>query len=188
MVAVAVVVGGGGGGVVVVGGVVGGAVVVGGGGAVVVVVAVAVVVVVVGVGVGAVGVGDGGAVAVVMKSGDFKQKGETMNIDNLTIKGIKHIQSPLKGPGETHPYEVGKNYFIRTVTHHLTGRLIRVTSKELVLEQAAWIADDGRFMQALRDGTLKEVEPFPDDTPVVVGRGALIDAVIWKHALPREQK
>lgn len=112
-----------------------------------------------------------------------------MEIDNLTVKEIKHIQSLLKGPGEvSHPYEVNKNYFIRTVTHHLTGKLVKVTSKELVLEQAAWIADDGRFYDALKTGKLNEVEPFPQDVQVIVGRGALIDAVIWKHALPAEQK
>lgn len=112
-----------------------------------------------------------------------------MNIDELTVKEIKHIQSLLKGSGEaSHPYDVGKNYFIRTVTHHLTGRLVKVTAKELVLENAAWIADDGRFHDALKTGKLSEVEPFPQDCQVIVGRGALIDAVVWKHALPTEQK
>jgi hypothetical protein len=109
-----------------------------------------------------------------------------MEIDNLTVKEIKHIQSLLKGSGETHPYQVGKNYFIRTVTHHYTGRLVKVTSKELILEDAAWIADDGRFMNALKEGKLNEVEPFQDD--VVIGRGAIIDATIWRHELPRTQK
>ncbi len=112
-----------------------------------------------------------------------------MNIDELTVKEIKYIQSLLKGNGENqNPYHVGKNYFIRTVTYHLTGQLIKVTAKELVLKNAAWIACDGRFMQFLRDGILDEVEPFPDDMEVIVGRGALIDGVEWKHALPREQK
>ena len=112
-----------------------------------------------------------------------------MNTDEMTVKEIKHIQSLLRGPNEpSHPYDVGKNYFIRTVTHHLTGRLIRVTSKELVLEQASWIADDGRFHDALKTGSLNEVEPFPQDLSVVVGRGSIIDAVIWKHPLPLEQK
>lgn len=110
-----------------------------------------------------------------------------MEIDNLTIKEVKHIQSLLKGPSEgSHPYEIGKNYFIRTVTHHLTGRLTKVTSKELVLAEAAWIADDGRFHDALKTGELNEVEPFPGD--IIVGRGALIDACIWSHDLPRVQK
>lgn len=111
-----------------------------------------------------------------------------MDIDNLTVKEIKHIQSLLKSGEASHPYKVGKNYFIRTVTHHLTGNLIKVTAKELVLINAAWIADDGRFMNALRDGNLNEVEPFPDNQEVIVGRGSLIDAVEWIYSLPREQK
>lgn len=111
-----------------------------------------------------------------------------MEIDNLTIKEIKHIQSLLKGPSEgSHPYQVGKNYFIRTVTHHYTGRLVRVTPKELVLEEAAWIADDGRFHDFLKSGVANEVEPYLDGE-VILGRGAVLDAYVWKHKLPREQK
>jgi hypothetical protein len=110
-----------------------------------------------------------------------------MEIDNLTIKEVKHIQSLLKGSTDnSHPYQVGKNYFIRTVTHHITGKLIKVTAKELLLSDAAWIADDGRFYDALKDGKLNEVEPFQDD--VIVGRGSLIDATIWRHDLPKSQK
>lgn len=118
-----------------------------------------------------------------------QEKEEKMNIDDLTIKQVKHIQSLLKG-GEkpSSRWKVGSNYFIRTVTHHLVGTLIEVTAKELWLRDASWIANDGRFMQALHDGSLNEVEPFPDGQEVSVGRGALIDAVIWKHPLPREQK
>jgi len=112
-----------------------------------------------------------------------------INIDELTIKQIKHIQSLLKAPIEvSHPYEIGKNYFIRTVTHHLVGRLIKVTSKELVLEEASWIADDGRFHDALKNGIFNEIEPFPQDLSVIVGRGSLIDCVIWRHSLPKDQK
>lgn len=116
-----------------------------------------------------------------------------MDIDNLTVKEIKHIQSLLKAPSEgshpegSHPYQVGKNYFVRTVTHHMTGKLLKVTAKELVLEDAAWIADDGRFNECLKNGTLNEVEPFPDGE-VIVGRGSVIDAVLWKHDLPRSVK
>jgi hypothetical protein len=85
-----------------------------------------------------------------------------------------------------HPYNIGQNYFIRTVTHHHTGTLVAVTDKELVLENAAWIADDGRFTQALQTGDFNEVEMFPKGQ-VIVGRGALIDACIIPK-LPTEQK
>lgn len=110
-----------------------------------------------------------------------------MDLDNLTLKQIKDIQSLLKGSEQSHPYKVGSNYFIRTVTHHLTGRLVGVTSMELILEDAAWIADDGRFYDALKDGELNEIEPFPKGE-VIVGRGSVIDACIWNHELPRIQK
>lgn len=112
-----------------------------------------------------------------------------MDIDSLTIKEVKHLQSLLRGSGDqSSPYRIGKAYFIRTVTHHYTGIVEKVTAKEIVLSQAAWIADDGRFAQALGEGTLNEVEPFPQDEEVIIGRGAILDACIWKHKLPKEQK
>ena len=113
-----------------------------------------------------------------------------MNIEELTIGEAKKIMSAIggkkKAPDDSH-WKIGRNYFIRTVTHHYTGKLVKVTAKELVLEQAAWIADDGRFYDALRDAKFNEVEPYYDEQ-VIIGRGSLIDAVIWKHELPRTQK
>lgn len=86
-----------------------------------------------------------------------------------------------------HPYKIGSNYFIRTVTHHYTGRLVAVHSHELVLEDAAWIADDGRFAAAVATGAFSEVEPYPAG-PLVVGRGAVLDAFAIAFELPRAQK
>lgn len=86
-------------------------------------------------------------------------------------------------------WKVGKNYFIRTVTLHFTGKLVKVTPQELVLVDAAWIADTGRFSNFVK-GDLRisvEIEPFPDKQRVIIGRGALIDAIEWNHPLPREQ-
>lgn len=87
-----------------------------------------------------------------------------------------------------HSYIIGENYLIRTVTFHYTGKLSAVYDNELVLLQASWIADDGRYANAVKDGTYSEVEPYPDDTPVTVGRGSIVDAVVINHPLPREQK
>lgn len=86
------------------------------------------------------------------------------------------------------PYKVGKNYFIRTVTFHHTGKLKKVYKSELVLENAAWIAVDGRFANAVAEGAYAEVEPYPDDRDVVIGRGSIVDAVVITHPLPRVQK
>lgn len=57
------------------------------------------------------------------------------------------------------------------------GRLEQVTSQELVLSGAAWIADTGRWMQACESQTYAEVEPYPKDKAVIIGRGAITDAV-----------
>lgn len=89
-----------------------------------------------------------------------------------------------KGPPQI--WEVGKNYLIRTVTMIDTGRLVWVGDQELVLEDAAWIADTGRFAQALSSGSFNEIEPFPAGH-VIIGRGAVIDAV-QIASLPRVQK
>jgi len=109
-----------------------------------------------------------------------------MNIDELTLGQLKQIQLLTGGEFSGHSWKVGASYFIRTVTNYYTGRLMRVTDKELELEDAAWIADTGRFHDALKTGELKEVEPFTLN--VIVGRGAVVDAQEWQHDLPREQK
>jgi hypothetical protein len=84
------------------------------------------------------------------------------------------------------PLSVGRSVFIRTVTMYYTGRVVSVKAGEVVLTEAAWIADAGRWHNALKNGTLSEVEPFVD--PVSINRGSIIDVTEWKHALPKEQK
>lgn len=115
-----------------------------------------------------------------------------MNIEELTIKQAREL-SQMFGtnvtavpPVDNSAWEIGKDYLIRTVTMIDTGKLVGVTEHELVLEDAAWIADTGRFADAVSKAEFNEVEPFPDGR-VVLGRGAVIDAVqITKK--PRSQK
>ena len=114
-------------------------------------------------------------------------KPETIKIDEVeyvrkdSIKMVPNILS-----SETAPWEIGKNYLIRTVTMIDTGILVAVTPQELVLEEAAWIADTGRFTQAVAKAEFGEVEPFPAGR-VIIGRGAVIDAV-QIVSTPRSQK
>jgi hypothetical protein len=82
--------------------------------------------------------------------------------------------------------QVGNPVFIRTVTHYYTGRITLIEDDAIVLENAAWIGDTGRFANALAEGTMSEVEPFPG--PVEVSRGAIVDVSVWRHALPRNQQ
>jgi|SRR3990167_2204441 len=86
-----------------------------------------------------------------------------------------------------YPYEIGKNYFIRTVTNYFTGTLLWVGPMELLLENVSWIADTGRFSNALREGKLNEIEPYPEG-PVIIGRGAVIDATHWNFDIIMVQK
>ena len=88
-------------------------------------------------------------------------------------------------PVASHSAQIGKCYLIRTVTMMYTGRLTKVTESDFVLEDAAWIADSGRYADALSKGTLQEVEPYPNE--VIVSRAALVDMAVWSHPLPRVQ-
>lgn len=104
-----------------------------------------------------------------------------MNIEELTIGDARKLATLFStqltaAVTPEHPFKIGANYFLRTVTHHHTGRLVQVTNTELVLEDACWIADDGRFSDALKKCEFGEVEPFPKGR-VIIGRGSLIDAV-----------
>jgi hypothetical protein len=114
-----------------------------------------------------------------------------MDIDSLTIAEARELARMFAGiaaPTDTAAYwPIGKPIFIRTVTHHLTGRLVAVTPQEIILEDAAWIADDGRFAQAVENGEFSEVEPFPSGRRLIVGRGSLIDATEIP-GIPRSQK
>ena len=83
-------------------------------------------------------------------------------------------------------FKIGQPYLIRTVTMIYTGRVVAVTQHEIVVEDAAWIADTGRFADCLKTGEFLEVEPYPDGQ-VIIGRGSLIDAAFIPK-LPRKQK
>lgn len=108
---------------------------------------------------------------------------------SIVIDGVTYVpkkKEDVVNIDANSPFEVGKAYLIRTVTHIDVGIVKSVGEKELVLEDASWVADTGRFHDALKSGTLDEVEPYIDD--VILGRGAIIDATRWGHDLPREQK
>lgn len=80
----------------------------------------------------------------------------------------------------------GDKVLIRTVTMTLTGEVVACSPSWVVLDKAAWIADTGRFSQALSTGVLSEIEPMGDG--VRVARGAVVDVAAWKHDLPTVMK
>ena len=86
------------------------------------------------------------------------------------------------------PFEVGKSYFIRTVTYHLVGKVKKITGNFLELEKntISWIADSGRFNTAINEGLLSEVEPVKMEGGINLG--SITDYFVWTHPLPREVK
>lgn len=83
---------------------------------------------------------------------------------------------------------IGKNVFMRSVTHHYTGKLIYIKDGFLTIVDAAWIADDGRFNEAMKTGEFSEVEPYPDGLPIHIPLSSLNDIHEWKFPLPRTVK
>ena len=80
------------------------------------------------------------------------------------LENSKEVVGKTIKPVQGIPFKVGVSYFFRTVTYHLTGCVIDVVGDFLVLEDAAWIADSGRFNEFIK-GTPNEsleVEPFGD--------------------------
>ena len=112
-----------------------------------------------------------------------------MNINDLTIGQAKELAAQFaenKTTGET-PFEIGKAYFIRTVTYHATGRLVGIKGGFLILEKAAMIADSKRFFGFLTDwkNNNAEIEPFKGR--LFINRWAVTDATEWDQSLPDAQ-
>ena len=111
---------------------------------------------------------------------------KTLNISDETYELIKDQlgQEEKIDVNEIKDF-VGKKWFIRTVTYHLTGEVEKMVGNFLVLKNAAWIADSGRFMQAIKEGKLNEVEPVGN---AMVNLNSIVDMFPWKFKLPSEQK
>jgi len=80
---------------------------------------------------------------------------------------------------------IGQKYFFRTVTYHLVGRVTKKIGQFFQLEGCSWVADSGRFMNAIKNGVLDEVEPLGVG---FVNIETLTDFFPWNHDLPTEQK
>lgn len=91
------------------------------------------------------------------------------------------------GGKEINDYQdlVGGKYYFRTVTYHTIGEVVKIVGRFAYLKNASWIADSGRFMGAIKDGTLNEVEPVGK---AFVNIDTVVDFFPWVHKLPTEQK
>ena len=111
---------------------------------------------------------------------------KTINISDETFEKIKEQLSDEEQI-EINSYEdfIGKKIFVRTVTYHMVGKVIKVNDGLIFLENASWIADSGRFMDFIKEGQLNEVEPVGD---WFINKSVIVDGCIWKHALPTKQQ
>ncbi len=111
---------------------------------------------------------------------------------SLQVEDHKYIREDLIEkesvfiPQEGEIYQLGQKYYIRTVTHHYVGRLVQKDEKDFVMGECSWIADSGRWSNALATGTLDEVEPYPGQA--IINRGAICDSSVWNHPLPKDIK
>ena len=118
-----------------------------------------------------------------------------INIDDLTYGQIKAINAATSGvpaapaPQSDVPIElvIGRNYFFRTVTQIVTGRLVRQDKDFAVLADVAWIGDTGRYSNALASCEFEEVEPYPEGEEVFLNLKSVIDGCPIK-TLPTKQK
>lgn len=110
----------------------------------------------------------------------------TLNLSDETYKRIKD-QLSQDEQTDIKDYDdlIGKNWFLRTVTYHCVGHVIARVGDFLEMENASWVADSGRFTQAITKGVLSEVEPVGR---YFVNLKAVCDFFPWKHDLPKEQK
>ena len=111
---------------------------------------------------------------------------KTIEISEETFEKLKD-QLLADGAKEINNYEdlIGGKYFFRTVTYHMTGEVKKIVGRFVYLKNAAWIADSGRFMNAIKDGTLSEVEPVGE---AFLNMDTVVDFFVWKHKLPVDQK
>jgi hypothetical protein len=83
---------------------------------------------------------------------------------------------------------VGNKYFIRTVTMILCGECVADFDDMVVMTKASWIADTGRYQQALQSGDFSEVELYPANSEMFVSKGGIIDGFSPAFDLPSKQK
>jgi hypothetical protein len=109
-----------------------------------------------------------------------------MNLSELKISELVTIANAVNLQKTSGTFlEIGKMYMIRTITMIYTGKVKDIRGKEILLENAAWIAETERWADCVREGKFKEVEPYCRDT--VINLDSFLDYVEMT-SIPTEQK
>jgi hypothetical protein len=83
---------------------------------------------------------------------------------------------------------VGQKVFIRTVTYHCLGEIVKKVGNLFELKNASWIADTGRFMQFIKNNEISQSAEIEPVGKMWVNSQAIVDIFPWKGTLPKEQK
>jgi hypothetical protein len=104
----------------------------------------------------------------------------------LSLKDLKELIETQSGKMNPWTQWLGKKVYVQTVTYHYTGQVVELVGDEsAILEDAAWIADTGRFAQAMETGEYDEIEPIP--LPIQLNYGSVV-MITTSVTLPRKQK
>ena len=110
----------------------------------------------------------------------------TLELSEETYQKIKdQLKKEEKIDLKTFEDMIGKIFFIRTVTYHFIGKVEGLMGPFLKLSQTVWVADSGRFTQAIKNGSLNEVEIMGDWQ---INVNSITDFGLWHHTIPKEQK
>lgn len=108
---------------------------------------------------------------------------------NLSLREVLDAVRDENQPGAM-PFVVGTQYLFRTIGYHWLGKVAAITGKFLTIDEATWVANTGRFSDALNGGIEKlssaELEPSP--RPVVINSDHITDAVEYPFSIPRGVK
>ena len=114
-------------------------------------------------------------------SNEEQVKSAENEIDAFVKKQIAGALSPPV------PFEVGKSYLIRTITMIDVGKVKAIIGNFIILTDASWIGDTGRFSECLsKCYVFNEVELFKHD--VFINTSSIVDATLWPYTLPTESK
>ena len=111
-----------------------------------------------------------------------------IEVSDETYEKIKGQLGTAAAPREIDSLDdlIGHSWFSRTVTYHCVGRAVKkLPGSFIVLEDASWVAESGRFHNAIKDGTLSEVEPVGQ---MLLNLETVVDISPWVHPLPTQQK
>lgn len=94
---------------------------------------------------------------------------------------LEELKKLTGSPQEESFIEVGKTYFVRTVTYHYLIQVKAKNGKE-VKGRASWIPDSGRYADFINEGKIEgsaEVEPIEPD--LILRLDTIVDYCEWTH-------